>query len=112
IENSLFEAMAGPGGSPRHRVQPKALPPLLARRKLERFRLDSVPRIATWTGHSLKEAILDANALSRDIQRVERTVLKLEATRKLQTVAQTVATGSGSVLTKCLKTLVGAPGLE
>src|SRR5258707_11313187 len=41
----------------------------------------TVPQIATFTGHSLKdvEAILDAHYLGRDIQLAEAAVLKLEA---------------------------------
>jgi integrase len=46
----------------------------------------TVPQIATFTGHSLKdvEAILDAHYLGRDIQLAEAAVLKLEARTKLQ----------------------------
>jgi integrase len=45
----------------------------------------SVPQIATFTGHSLKdvEAILDAHYLGRDVQLAEAAVLKLEARTKL-----------------------------
>jgi integrase len=45
----------------------------------------TVPQIATFTGHSLKdvEAILDAYYLGRDIQLAEAAVLKLEARTKL-----------------------------
>jgi integrase len=45
----------------------------------------TVPQIATFTGHSLKdvEAILDAHYLGRDIQLAEAAVLKLEARTKL-----------------------------
>jgi integrase len=45
----------------------------------------TVPRIATFTGHSLKdvEAILDAHYLGRDIQLAEAAVLKLEKRTKL-----------------------------
>ena len=40
----------------------------------------TVPQIATFTGHSLKdvEAILDAHYLGRDVQLAEAAVLKLE----------------------------------
>lgn len=46
----------------------------------------TVPQIATFTGHSLKdvEAILDAHYLGRDIQLAEAAVLKLEKRTKLQ----------------------------
>ena len=45
----------------------------------------TVPQIATFTGHSLKdvEAILDAHYLGPDIQLAEAAVLKLEARTKL-----------------------------
>ena len=45
----------------------------------------TVPQIATFTGHSLKdvEAILDAHYLGRDIKLAEAAVLKLEARTKL-----------------------------
>ena len=45
----------------------------------------TVPQIATFTGHSLKdvEAILDAHYLGRDIQLAEAAVLKLEKRTKL-----------------------------
>ena len=45
----------------------------------------TVPQIATFTGHSLRdvEAILDAHCLGRDIQLAEAAVLKLEARTKL-----------------------------
>ena len=45
----------------------------------------TVPQIATFTGHSLKdvEAILDAHYLGRDIQLAEAAVPKLEARTKL-----------------------------
>jgi hypothetical protein len=43
----------------------------------------SVPQIVAVTGHSLKEAILDAHYLGRDIQLAEAAVLKLEARTKL-----------------------------
>jgi hypothetical protein len=45
----------------------------------------TVPQIATFTGHSLKdvEVILDAHYLGRDIQLAEAAVLKLEARTKL-----------------------------
>jgi integrase len=45
----------------------------------------TVPQIATFTGHSLKdvEAILDAHYLGHDIQLAEAAVLKLEARTKL-----------------------------
>jgi integrase len=45
----------------------------------------TVPQIATFTGHSLKdvETILDAHYLGRDIQLAEQAVLKLEARTKL-----------------------------
>ena len=45
----------------------------------------TVPQIATFTGHSLKdvEAILDAHYLGRDIQLAEAAVLKPEARTKL-----------------------------
>ncbi|MHC2332774.1 tyrosine-type recombinase/integrase [Bradyrhizobium sp. USDA 4454] len=45
----------------------------------------TVPQIATFTGHSLKdvEAILDAHYLGRDIELAEAAVLKLEARTKL-----------------------------
>jgi hypothetical protein len=45
----------------------------------------TVPQIATFTGHSLKdvEAILDAHYLGRDIHLAEAAVLKLEARTKL-----------------------------
>ena len=40
----------------------------------------TVPQIATFTGHSLKdvEAILDAHYLGRDVQLADAAVLKLE----------------------------------
>jgi hypothetical protein len=46
----------------------------------------TVPRIATFTGHSLREveAILDAHHLGRDIELAEPAVLKLEARTKPQ----------------------------
>ena len=45
----------------------------------------TVPQIATFTGHSLKdvEAILDAHYLGRNIQLAEAAVLKLEQRTKL-----------------------------
>ncbi len=45
----------------------------------------TVPQIATFTGHSLKdvEAILDAHYLGRDVQLAEAAVLKLEMRTKL-----------------------------
>ncbi len=45
----------------------------------------TVPQIAIFTGHSLKdvEAILDAHYLGRDVQRAEAAVLKLEKRTKL-----------------------------
>ena len=45
----------------------------------------TVPQIATFTGHSLRdvEAILDAHYLGRDIELAEQAVLKLEARTKL-----------------------------
>jgi hypothetical protein len=45
----------------------------------------TVPQIATFTGHSLKdvEAILDAHYLARDTQLAEAAVLKLEKRTKL-----------------------------
>jgi integrase len=45
----------------------------------------TVPQIATFTGHSLRdvEAILDAHYLGRDIQLAEAAVLKLEARTNL-----------------------------
>jgi hypothetical protein len=45
----------------------------------------TVPQIATFTCHSLKdvEAILDAHYLGRDIQLAEAAVLKLEQRTKL-----------------------------
>jgi integrase len=45
----------------------------------------TVPQIATFTGHSLKdvEAILDAHYLGRDVQLAEIAVMKLEARTKL-----------------------------
>lgn len=45
----------------------------------------TVPQIATFTGHSLKdvEAILDAHYLGRDVELAEAAVLKLEARTKL-----------------------------
>jgi integrase len=45
----------------------------------------TVPQIATFTGHSLRdvEAILDAHYLGRDIKLAEAAVLKLEARTKL-----------------------------
>lgn len=45
----------------------------------------TVPQIATFTGHSLKdvEAILDAHYLGRDVKLAEAAVLKLEARTKL-----------------------------
>jgi integrase len=45
----------------------------------------TVPQIATFTGHSLRdvEAILDAHYLGRDIQLAQAAVLKLEARTKL-----------------------------
>ena len=46
----------------------------------------TVPQIATFAGHSLKdvEAIRDAHHLGRDIQLAEAAVLKLEKSTKLQ----------------------------
>ena len=48
----------------------------------------TVPQIATFTSHSLKdvEVILDAHYLGRDIQLAEAPVLKLKKRAKLQTV--------------------------
>jgi hypothetical protein len=45
----------------------------------------TVPQIASFTGHSLKdvEAILDAHYLGGDIQLAEAAVLKLEKRTKL-----------------------------
>lgn len=45
----------------------------------------TVPQIATFTGHSLRdvEAILDAHYLGRDVALAEMAVLKLEARTKL-----------------------------
>lgn len=45
----------------------------------------TVPQIATFTGHNLKdvEAILDAHYLGRDVKLAEAAVLKLEARTKL-----------------------------
>ena len=45
----------------------------------------TVPQIATFSGHSLKdvEAILDARYLGRDVQLAEAAVLKLEKRTKL-----------------------------
>ncbi|AMN44134.1 integrase family protein [Rhodoplanes sp. Z2-YC6860] len=45
----------------------------------------TVPQIATFTGHSLRdvEAILDAHYLGRDVQLAEIAVMKLEARTKL-----------------------------
>ena|SRR5690242_18860986 len=45
----------------------------------------TVPQIATFTGHSLRdvEAILDAHYLGRDIKLAEIAVMKLEARTKL-----------------------------
>lgn len=45
----------------------------------------TVPQIATFTGHSLKdvEAILDAHYLGRDVALAEQAVMKLEARTKL-----------------------------
>jgi integrase len=45
----------------------------------------TVPQIATFTGHSLKdvEPILDARYLGRDVQLAEAAVLKLEKRTKL-----------------------------
>jgi hypothetical protein len=45
----------------------------------------TVPQIATFTGHSLKdvEAILDARYLGRDVKLAEAAVLKLENRTKL-----------------------------
>lgn len=45
----------------------------------------TVPQIATFTGHGLKdvEAILDAHYLGRDVKLAEAAVLKLEARTKL-----------------------------
>jgi hypothetical protein len=45
----------------------------------------TVPQIATFTGHSLKdvEAILDAHYLGRDVALAEIAVTKLEARTKL-----------------------------
>jgi hypothetical protein len=45
----------------------------------------TVPQIATFTGHSLRDvdAILDAHDLGRDIQLAEAVALKLEARTKL-----------------------------
>ena len=50
-----------------------------------RLAIATVPQIATFTGHSLKdvEVILDAHFLGRDIQLAEAAVLKLEARTKL-----------------------------
>ncbi|MGO4712864.1 hypothetical protein [Bradyrhizobium sp. 2TAF24] len=44
----------------------------------------TVPQIATFTGHSLKEveAILDAHYLGRDVKLAEAAVMKLEARTK------------------------------
>jgi hypothetical protein len=46
----------------------------------------TVPQIATFTGHSLRdvEAILDAHCLGRDIQLAEAALLKLEKRTTLQ----------------------------
>ena len=64
----------------------------------------TVPQIATFTGHSLKdvEAILDAHYLGRDIQLAEAAGLKLEARTKMQTAP----ISSPIKTTKCLKSLV------
>ena len=45
----------------------------------------TIPQIATFTGHSLKdvEAILDAHYLGRDAELAEAAVLKLERRIKL-----------------------------
>ena len=45
----------------------------------------TVPQIATFTGHSLKdvEAILDAHYLGRDVKLAEAAIEKLEARTKL-----------------------------
>ncbi|HSR77973.1 MAG TPA: tyrosine-type recombinase/integrase, partial [Xanthobacteraceae bacterium] len=45
----------------------------------------TVPQIATFTGHSLRdvEAILDAHYLGRDVQLAEIAVMKLETRTKL-----------------------------
>jgi hypothetical protein len=45
----------------------------------------TVPQIATFTGHSLKdvEPILDAHYLGRDVKLAEAAVLKLEKRTKL-----------------------------
>jgi hypothetical protein len=45
----------------------------------------TVPQIATFTGHNLKdvEAILDAHYLGREIQLAKAAVLKLEKRTKL-----------------------------
>jgi hypothetical protein len=47
----------------------------------------TVPQIATFTGHSLKdvEAILDAHYLGRDIQLAEAAALKLEQRKNCKT---------------------------
>jgi hypothetical protein len=45
----------------------------------------TVPQIATFTGHSLRdvEGILDAHYLGRDVQLAEMAVTKLETRTKL-----------------------------
>jgi integrase len=73
-----------------------------------------VPQIATFTGHSLKdvEAIPDAHYPGRDTQLAEAAVRKLEARTNCKMSCKTVRVLCGGYVVKCLKSLVGAPGLE
>ena len=72
----------------------------------------TVPQIATFTGHSLKdvEAILDAHYLGRDVQLAEAAVRKLEQNCEPRCKPPLIC--AFSKIAKCLKSLVGAPGLE
>ena len=47
----------------------------------------TVPQIATFTGHSLRdvETILDAHYLGRDVKLAEIAIMRLETRTKLQT---------------------------
>jgi hypothetical protein len=74
----------------------------------------TMPQIATFTGHSLKDvdAILDARYLGRDIQLAEAAVLKLEARTNCKMSCKRVRVPCGGYAAKFLKSLVGAPGLE
>lgn len=73
----------------------------------------TVPEIVSITGHSLKdaEAILDKHYLGRDVKLAESAIRKL--TRKeRRTKAVNGIVCSRRKCRKCLKNLVGAPGLE